>query len=307
MAVDLGVKLGALELKNPLIAASGTFGYGGEYNEIYDVSLLGGVVSKSVTLDARVGNPPPRIVETPCGMLNSIGLANAGLEHFLSEELPAMRRLGTALIVNIAGRTIAEFETLAAAIGAEEGVSAIEINVSCPNVREGGMAFGVNGEATGQVVTAVRGATSLPLITKLTPNVTDIRETARAAVDAGSDILSLVNTVLGMAVDWRRRRPVLGGVTGGLSGPAIKPIALRMVHAVASLGIAPVIGLGGIMSGEDVLEFMVAGASAVQFGTATFSDPLAGQRLLAELGPALESEKVEKISELTGTIKTTRE
>ena len=307
MAVDLGVKLGALELKNPLIAASGTFGYGGEYNEIYDVSLLGGVVSKSVTLDARVGNPPPRIVETPCGMLNSIGLANAGLEHFLSEELPAMRRLGAAVIVNIAGRTIAEFETLAAAIGAAEGVSAIEINVSCPNVHEGGMAFGVNSEATGQVVGAVRGATSLPLITKLTPNVTDIRETARAAVDAGSDILSLVNTVLGMAVDWRRRRPVLGGVTGGLSGPAIKPIALRMVHAVASLGIAPVIGLGGIMSGEDVLEFMVAGASAVQFGTATFSDPLAGQRLLAELGPALESEKVEKISELTGTIKTTRE
>ncbi|MFH0962492.1 MAG: dihydroorotate dehydrogenase [Planctomycetota bacterium] len=303
MAVDLQVSFGPLKLKNPLIAASGTFGYGREYGEIYDVSRLGALVSKSVTLKTRAGNAPPRVVETASGMLNSIGLANAGLGHFLTKELPAMRRLGTAVIVNIAGKTVAEFEELAEAVGAQDGVSAVEINVSCPNVKEGGMAFGVDPAATRRVVRAVRRKTRLPIITKLTPNVTSITDVARAAADGGSDILSLINTLLAMAVDWRRRRPVLGGVTGGLSGPAIKPVALRMVYEVARLGVAPVIGIGGIMTADDVLEFLVAGATAVQFGTANFADPMAGIRLLAELEGTLAAHRVDKVSDLVGTLR----
>ena len=304
MTVDLSVELGPIALASPLIAASGTFGYGGEYAEIYDLAALGAVVSKSVTVTPRAGNPPPRIVETACGMLNSIGLANAGLDQFVKEELPAMRRLGTRVIVNLAGKTIEEFRTLAAAIP-PEGVTALELNVSCPNVKEGGMAFGVDPEATRRVVLAARGETDLPLVTKLTPNVTSITEVAEAAVDAGSQALSLINTLLGMAVDWRRRRPVLGAVTGGLSGPAVKPVALRMVYEVAGLGIAPVIGIGGILTADDVLEFMVAGAAAVQFGTATFADPKAGEVLARELRQRLEAAGVARVADLVGSIQRT--
>ena len=301
MAVDLSVELGPIALASPLMAASGTFGYGGEYAEIYDLSALGAVVSKSVTVTPREGNPPPRIVETACGMLNSIGLANAGLARFVEEELPMMRRLGTQVIVNLAGKTVEEFRTLAGGIP-PEGVVALELNVSCPNVTEGGMAFGVDPEATRRVVRAARAETDLPLITKLTPNVTSITEVAEAAVDAGTQVLSLINTLLGMAVDWRRRRPVLGAVTGGLSGPAIKPVALRMVYQVAELGIAPVIGIGGILTADDVLEFMVAGAAAVQFGTATFADPKAGEVLARDLSQRLEAVGVARVADLVGSI-----
>ena len=301
MAVDLSVELGPIALASPLMAASGTFGYGGEYAEIYDLSALGAVVSKSVTVTPREGNPPPRIVETACGMLNSIGLANAGLARFVEEELPMMRRLGTQVIVNLAGKTVEEFRTLAGGIP-PEGVVALELNVSCPNVTEGGMAFGVDPEATRRVVRAARAETDLPLITKLTPNVTSITEVAEAAVDAGSQMLSLINTLLGMAVDWRRRRPVLGAVTGGLSGPAVKPVALRMVYQVAALDIAPVIGIGGILTADDVLEFMVAGAAAVQFGTATFADPKAGEVLARELRQRLDAAGVARVADLVGSI-----
>jgi len=302
MPVDLSVDVGPLRLKSPLVAASGTFGYGVEYGEVYDLGVLGAVVSKSVTVTARAGNAPPRIVETACGMLNSIGLANAGLEHFIEEELPAMRGLGTQVIVNLAGKTVAEFEQLASAVGREEGVAALELNVSCPNVKEGGLAFGVDPVATREVVSVCRAVTELPLIAKLTPNVTRVTDIAEAAVEGGSDALSLVNTFVAMAVDWRRRRPVLGAVTGGLSGPAIKPVALRMVYEVAGLGIAPVIGIGGIMTADDVLEFMVAGASAVQFGTATFADPLAGKRIDEELRTTLAARGIGTVAELIGTI-----
>lgn len=302
MPIDLSVDVGPIHLSSPLVAASGTFGYGEEYGEIYDLAVIGAVVSKSVTVSPRAGNAPPRIVETACGMLNSIGLANAGLDHFLTEELPAMCKLGTQVIVNLAGKTVEDFQQLASAVGGEEGVTALELNVSCPNVKEGGMAFGVDPVATREVVAACRELTKLPLITKLSPNVTRITDIAQAAVDGGTDVLSLVNTLMGMAIDWRRRRPVLGAITGGLSGPAIKPVALRMVYEVAGLGIAPVIGIGGIMSADDVLEFLVAGASAVQFGTATFADPLAGKRIAQELNETLSARGIATVAEVIGTI-----
>jgi dihydroorotate dehydrogenase (NAD+) catalytic subunit len=268
---SLEVDIGALHLKNPVLAASGTAGFGREYAHF--APLFGAIVAKSVTLGPRAGNPPPRLVETACGLLNSIGLENPGVEAFLRDELPAARGLGVPIVASIAGETAAEYGELARAVDRADGVAAIEVNISCPNVARGGMLFGADPVQAAAAVGAARAATRLPLIAKLTPNVTDVCAVARAVVDAGADAVALINTVAGMAIDAERRRPVLGGVFGGLSGPAIKPIALRMVWLVAEAIDRPVIGMGGICDARDAVEFILAGAAAVGVGTATFVDP----------------------------------
>jgi len=300
---DMAVKIGRLELANPVIAASGTFGYGREFSQIYDASVLGAVIGKTVTLLPRQGNPPPRTVETPSGMLNSIGLANPGIDRFLAEELPFMRRLGTRIVVNIAGESAGEFAELADRIASAGGADALELNVSCPNVTKGGMFFGQDPAATAEVVRAVREKTDLPLWAKLTPNVTDIAKVAVAAADAGAEAVVVANTVLGMAVDWRSRRPALAGVTGGLSGPAIKPVALRLVWQVHRAVDVPVIGSGGIATAEDALEFIVAGASAVEVGTANFVSPTASPRMIAGMQGMLEKAEVASVCGLVGTLR----
>ncbi|MGH7370721.1 MAG: dihydroorotate dehydrogenase, partial [Candidatus Methylomirabilales bacterium] len=261
-------------MKNPVMTASGTFGYGTEFTRFFDLNALGAIIVKTVTMHSRQGNPPPRIVETPGGMLNSIGLQNVGIDAFLRHKLPFFRSLTTPLLVNIAGKSVEEFATLAKRLTDVEGVAGIELNISCPNVA-GGLDFGTDPTLTYEVVRAVRQATSLPVIPKLSPNVADITVIARAAADAGADALSLINTIVGMAIDGRTRRPKLPGATGGLSGPAIRPIAVRMVWEVARAVKLPLIGIGGIMTGNDAIEFLLAGASAVQVGTASFLDPLA--------------------------------
>ncbi len=265
------------------MVASGTFGWGKEYSEYMDLNKLGAIVTKSITLKPREGNPPPRIVETPSGMLNSIGLQNEGLEHFLKEDLPFLAKFDTPTIVNIAGETVEEYAELAKRLSKETMVKAIEVNISCPNVKQGGMAFGVDPGLTKQVISAVRNATKQPIIAKLTPNVTDITVIGRAAVEAGADALSAINTIVGMALDLETGKSRLGRETGGLSGPAIRPIAVRMVYELARAVKVPVIGIGGIMTGNDAVEFLLAGARAVQVGTANFVDTAAPLRILAEL------------------------
>ena len=297
--MDLTVRLGRLALKNPVLVASGTFGYAHEFRDIFDVSCVGAVIPKTVTLQPRIGNPPPRTVETPSGLLNSIGLDNDGMEHFIGQHLPRLREIPTEIIVNIAGRTIEEFVELARMIGDQPGVAAIELNISCPNV-SGGVDFGINPDSTAQVVRGVRAACGLPILAKLTPNVTDIVSVAQAAADAGADALSLVNTFLGMAVNWRIRRPILGALTGGLSGPAIKPLALRIVWQVARAVPIPILGVGGISNINDVMEYIVCGASAIQVGTANFFDPTVAARLVRELPAALREAGVTRVSELVG-------
>jgi dihydroorotate dehydrogenase (NAD+) catalytic subunit len=299
--VSLAVDLGPLHLKNPVMVASGTFGYGQEYSDLVPPERLGAMVVKGISLEPRAGNPPPRIWETSSGMLNSIGLQNVGLEVFLSEKLQPLRLLSVPVVVNIFGNTVEEYGRLAAALDGQEGVDALEINISCPNVKAGGMVFGCDPKMVYQVVGEVRSRTSLPIITKLTPNVTDITITARAAEDAGSDILSLINTVAGMAVDARTRRPRLANVVGGLSGPAIKPIALRQVWQVVQVARVPVIGLGGIACTEDALEFLIVGARAVQVGTASFVNPLASLDIIAGLAEYLREQGLRDINELIGT------
>ncbi|HVO84211.1 MAG TPA: dihydroorotate dehydrogenase, partial [Syntrophobacteria bacterium] len=283
--VNLAVELGPLRLKNPVMVASGTFGYGQEYADFVPPERLGALVVKGISLKPRPGNRPPRIWETSGGMLNSIGLQNVGLQVFLEEKLPWLRTLDVPVVVNIFGNTVDEYGELTAALDGQEGIAALEINISCPNVKAGGMLFGCEPAMIDQVVGAVRRRTRLPIITKLTPNVTDITVTARAAEDAGSDILSLINTVAGMAVDVTSRKPRLSTVVGGLSGPAIKPIALRQVWQVVGSVKVPVIGLGGITSAEDALEFLIVGAKAVQVGTANFVNP----RVTLEIIAGLES------------------
>ncbi len=272
-SVDLSVQLAGLRLQSPILVASGTFGYGTEYADLVDVSSLGALVTKAVTLEPREGNPPPRICETPAGMLNAIGLQNPGVEAFIAEKLPALREFGVPVIVNIAGADTEEYLRVAERLGSAEGVAALELNVSCPNVKAGGMHCGVREDLLAEVVSAVRPVWPRPLITKLSPNVTDIAALARAAVEAGSDALSLINTLLGMAIDVERRRPVLANVTGGLSGPAIRPVAVRMIWEVARAVSVPLIGMGGIMTGRDALEFILAGATAIAVGTANFVNP----------------------------------
>jgi dihydroorotate dehydrogenase (NAD+) catalytic subunit len=301
--VDLSVSLGRLRLRNPVLVASGTFGYAKEMAPLVDFTKLGGVIPKTVTAAPRAGNRPPRTVETASGMLNAIGLDNDGLEHFLTHHLPYLRTLPTAVIGNIAGKTEDEFVQMAARVhAAGAGLAGLELNLSCPNV-SGGLDFATDPEVTKRIVRRCRDVCpDLPLIAKLTPNVTDVQRIAAAAADGGADALSAVNTFVGMAVDWRRRRPVLGNVTGGLSGPAIKPLALRAVWRIAQLRAAPVIGVGGIATLDDVMEFMVVGASAVQIGTANFYDPTASVRIADALPGAVAALGADRVADVIGTL-----
>src|SRR6478752_8235609 len=307
-AVDLTVQLGRLTLRNPILTASGTFGYAREMERIVDLGRLGGILPKTVTKEPRPGNKPWRTVETSCGLLNSIGLDNDGIDAFIEHHLPYMRELPTAIIVSIAGRDHDEFVSMAAQLemtaqfDGKPGVAAIELNISCPNVAHG-VDFGADAGMCGRLVESCRKATSLPIIAKLTPNVTSIAAIARAAADAGADAISLINTVLGMAIDWRKRRPLLGNILGGLSGPAIKPIALRCVYQAAQAVKTPLIGIGGIATIDDVMEFFVAGASAVQVGTANYYDPTVTMKLVDALPGALREAGVSRVSELVGTLR----
>jgi dihydroorotate dehydrogenase (NAD+) catalytic subunit len=302
---DLSVTLGRLALRNPVLVASGTFGYAKEMVPFVDFAKLGGVIPKTVTHAPRAGNKPPRTVETASGMLNAIGLDNDGLEHFLTQHLPYLRTLPTAIIGNIAGKSEDEFVAMAARVHqSRDGLSALELNLSCPNVA-GGTDFASDPELTKRIVKRCRDACpELPLIAKLTPNVTDITVIARAAADGGADAVSAVNTFVGMAVDWRKRKPILGNVTGGLSGPAIKPLALRAVWRIAQLRAVPVIGMGGIATIDDVMDFLVAGADAVQIGTANFYDPTASVRIVDALPAALRELDASGVSAIVGTLRT---
>jgi len=303
--MDLGVALGPLRLVNPLIAASGCFGYGVEYADVVDLATLGGVAVKGLFLAEREGHPPPRIVETPSGMLNAIGLQGIGVHRFIAERLPELRERGAIVIVNICGTTLDEYVEVARILSDAEGVAAIELNISCPNIKEGGITFGCSLPGTHQVVSAVRKATHLPVIPKLTPNVTDVASFARAAEDAGAHAISLVNTFLAMAIDVHTRRPKLSNIVGGLSGPAIRPIAVRMVYECRRAVKIPIIGMGGIATAEDVLEFMIAGANAVQVGTMNFVDPFIWQKLLTGLQAYMTEHNIERIEEIVGTVDTT--
>jgi dihydroorotate dehydrogenase (NAD+) catalytic subunit len=300
-AIHLSVQLGRLALRNPILAASGTFGYAREMERIVDFARLGGILPKTVTRLPRPGNTPWRTVETSAGMLNAIGLDNDGIDAFVAHHLPYLRDLPTAIIVSIAGRNHDEFVEMARQLDGRTGIAAIELNISCPNV-SGGVDFGTDAAMCFRLVEAARQATSLPIIAKLTPNVTCIADIAKAAADGGADAISLINTVLGMAIDWRKRRPMLGNVMGGLSGPAIKPIALRCVYQVAQAVKTPLIGIGGIATIDDVMEFLVAGASAVQIGTANYYDPTVTMKLADALPAALNQAGVASVRELVGTL-----
>ena len=300
--MDLSVRIGSLVLKNPLMTASGCFGYGLEYADSVDLPSLGAVVVKGLFLKEREGHPPPRIVETPSGMLNAIGLQGIGVHRFVSEKMPDLRRLGAVVVVNVCGSSIDEYVEVTRILSDTEGVAAIELNISCPNIKEGGIQFGCNLTSAHDVISAVRKATSLPLIPKLTPNVTSVASFARAAEDAGADAVSLVNTFLAMVIDVETRRPKLSNTMGGLSGPAIRPIAVRMVYECAQMVRIPVIGMGGITTARDVLEFMIAGATAVQVGTATFVDPFIWPKLLTGVEDYMRRHQVERIADLVGTM-----
>jgi dihydroorotate dehydrogenase (NAD+) catalytic subunit len=302
---DLSVRVGSLRLANPIIAAIGCFGYGVEYAGVVDLSLLGGVAVKGLFLKERQGHPPERIVETPAGMLNAIGLQGIGVHRFVKEKLPELRDRRATVIVNICGSTLDEYVELARILSDAEGVAALELNISCPNIKEGGITFGCSLNGTFEVVSAVRKVTRLPVIPKLTPNVTDVASFARASEEAGADAVSLVNTFLAMAIDVETRRPVLSNIVGGLSGPAIRPIAVRMVYECRRAVKIPVIGMGGIASARDALEFLIAGATAVQVGTANFVEPFIWTRLLDGIREYLERHGIAQVSALTGTIDTT--
>jgi dihydroorotate dehydrogenase (NAD+) catalytic subunit len=289
-----------LIMKNPIMTASGTFGFGREYSRLYDLNRLGAITVKGITIEPRRGNPPPRLIETPSGILNSIGLQNPGLEGFIGDELPYLRRLSTPVIVNISGNTIEEYAFLASELDRVEGVSALEVNVSCPNVKEGCMAFGIKKDSLFSVVSAVRKSTTLPVIVKLSPNVRDIAEMAETAENAGADAVSLVNTFLGMAIDIDRKKPLLANTFGGLSGPAIKPIALRMVWEVYERVDIPVIGMGGIMNWKDAVEFILAGAASVAVGTANFVNPTAPLEIIDGIENYMIREGINDIRELIG-------
>jgi dihydroorotate dehydrogenase (NAD+) catalytic subunit len=304
---DLSVSVGPLRLKNPVLTASGTFGYGLEFLPFLDLADLGGIVVKGLSPKPRRGNPPERIVETPAGMLNAIGLQNVGVDAFIAEKLPALRLHDVAVVANVFGETVAEYVEVCGKLDAAAGVHAVEINVSCPNVESGGMAFGSDPAALARVTRACREATRLPLFVKLSPNVTDIRETARVAEGEGADAVSLVNTYVGMAVDVDRRRPVLANVSGGLSGPAIRPLAVWATWQVSRTVKIPVIGMGGILSAKDALEFVLAGATAVQVGTANFIHPDAAIRVARGLAAYLAEHGIGTVLELVGALATGRE
>ncbi len=303
MKPDLKIRFAGIEFANPVLAASGTFNYGEEMAKFYPLSQLGGIVTKSITLKPRPGHPYPRTFETKGGMLNAIVLANPGIDKFLSKKMPFLRTLGTRLVVNIAGSTIEEFVELAARLSDVEGIDALEVNISCPNVKEGGLEFSATPEPAFRVLSAVRKASRLPLVAKLSPNTADIGAVALAAEEAGMDGVSLINTLVGMAVDLKNRKPILSNVTGGLSGPAVKPVALAMVHKVARRVKIPVMAIGGISNATDALEFMVCGASLVQVGTANFTDPLAAPKVLEGIGNYLKEQKISTVRNLVGALR----
>jgi dihydroorotate dehydrogenase (NAD+) catalytic subunit len=300
--MDLSVEIGTLRLRNPLMAASGCYGYGVEYADVIDLASLGAVVSKGLFLAPREGHPPPRIVETPSGMLNAIGLQGIGVRRYIDEKLPELRRLGATNVVNICGSTLDEYVELARILSDVDGVHALELNISCPNIKEGGITFGCSLDGTFDVVSAVKKATRLPVIPKLTPNVTDVGSIARAAEEAGADAVSLVNTFLAMAIDVETRRPKLSNIVGGLSGPAIRPIAVRMVYECRKAVKIPVIGMGGIATADDALEFMIAGAAAVQVGTANFVDPFIWSKLLEGIERYMQRHRIGRVADLVGSI-----
>lgn len=301
--MDLRIQLGRLQLANPILVASGTFGYAREMEHLVDLPRLGAIIPKTITMLPRPGNKPWRTVETSAGLLNSIGLDNDGVDAFVAHHLPYLGSLKTAVIVSIAGRSHDEFVTMAQRLGRERGIAAIELNISCPNVT-GGVDFGTDPQLCHRLVHAVREACRVPIIAKLTPNVTSIADIARAAAEGGVDAVSLINTVLGMAVDWRKRRPLLGNVVGGLSGPAVKPIALRCVYQVSRATNVPIIGIGGIATIDDVMEFLVTGASAVQIGTANYYDPTVTMKLLDQLPAAVSELRSHRLSDVIGTLQT---
>jgi dihydroorotate dehydrogenase (NAD+) catalytic subunit len=300
--MNLGVTVAGIKLKNPLLAASGTFGYGVEYEGLLDLAILGGIVSKGLYLEPRLGCATPRIVETPSGLLNAIGLQGVGVRAFVSEVLPRLAKHDTALLVNVCGDTVEEYAEVSSILDGAPGVAGLEINISCPNVKKGGMAFGGDPRMTFEVTEAVRKATRLPVIPKLSPNVGDITVFARACEEAGADALSCVNTLLGLVIDVETRRPRLAFGTGGLSGPAIRPVAVRMTWQVARAVKIPVLGIGGIATASDVLEFLIAGARAVQIGTANFVDPGLYERVLADLRAYLERHGLTDINAVVGTL-----
>lgn len=298
--INTEVKLGPLTLKNPVITASGTYGFGEEYAPLCPVERLGGITLKGITPEPRLGNPVPRLAETPSGLLNSVGLENPGLDEFLTSYLPKVRELPTAAIANISGFCVEDYVHMARALQKESGLAAIEVNISCPNVKHGGMHFGTDPGSAEQVITAVKAETDLPVIAKLSPNVTSIVEMAKAVARGGADIISLINTLLGMSIDIEKQRPVLANTMGGLSGPAVRPVAVRMVWEVSQAVDIPIIGMGGILTGQDALEFLLAGASAVSIGTGNFVDPLAPLHVLEGIEEYCQRHGVSTVSELTG-------
>ncbi len=300
--VQLNTKIGSLELKNPVMTASGTFGYGTEYADFMDINRLGAIIVKGTTLNPRQGNPYPRMAETPSGMLNAVGLQNKGVDYFVDHIYPEVRKFQTNVIVNVSGSSIEDYAQCASIINTLDDIPAIELNISCPNVKQGGMAFGVKPESAAQVVGAVRKAYDKALIVKLSPNVTDITEIARAVEGAGADSVSLINTMLGMAIDAERRKPILSTVTGGMSGPAVKPVALRMVWQVAKAVKIPVIGLGGICSATDAIEFLLAGASAIQIGTANFIDPAISEKVVDGIEDYLTRHGFNSVEDIIGAL-----
>jgi dihydroorotate dehydrogenase (NAD+) catalytic subunit len=304
-SVDLSIELGRLRLSNPVLVASGTFGYAREMEKIVDCTRLGGILPKTITAEPRIGNAPWRTVEVTGGLLNAIGLDNDGVEMFIDHHLPYLVSIGTSIIVSVAGRTGDDFVALASRVGDCPGVAAIELNLSCPNV-SGGVDFGTDPNSCRKVVAAVRQRCAVPILAKLTPNVTSLADVARGAADGGADAVCLINTVLAMAIDWRKRRPMLGNAMGGMSGPAIKPIALRCVHQVKSAVDIPIIGIGGIANIDDAMQFIVAGASAFQIGTANYYDPLASMKILDSLPGAIRELGANSVREVVGTLDATK-
>jgi len=300
--VNLCVDLIGIKMKNPVMVASGTFGYGEEYSDFIDLRELGAIVTKSITLQPRVGNRPPRIAETPSGILNAIGLQNVGLEKFISDKMPFLRGVSIPIIVSISGEDVSEYVEIAQKLNEVPDVSALELNISCPNVSKGGMHFGSDRQMTYDLVSAVRCATKLPIIVKLSPNVTSIVDIALSAEKAGADVISLVNTLLGMAIDINTRRPKLGNITGGLSGPAIRPVAIRMVWQVFNKVRIPIIGMGGIMTADDALEFIIAGAKAVSIGTANFVNPVSALEVIAGIREYLQQKSIFDVNDLVGSL-----
>ena len=300
--VQLSTKIGSLELKNPVMTASGTFGYGTEYADFMDINRLGAIIVKGTTLNSRQGNPYPRMAETPSGMLNAVGLQNKGVDYFVDHIYPEVQKIQTNIIVNVSGSSIDDYVQTASIINTLDDIPAIELNISCPNVKQGGMAFGVNPDSAAQVVSAVRKAYDKTLIVKLSPNVTDITEIARAVEGAGADSVSLINTMLGMAIDAEKRKPILSTITGGMSGPAVKPVALRMVWQTAKAVKIPVIGLGGICSATDAIEFLLAGASAIQIGTANFIDPSISEKVIDGIEDYLQRHNFNSVQEIIGAL-----